>query len=143
MSVEDFNFDMPIQIRWNDLDPLGHVNNAVFVTYFELGRSLYMPAASKKWDWYKQMFLIGEITVTYRKELKIGAKSPRVHVKTTKLGTKSFVLTYCITSKDSKDEFIVHAFGTSTQIMFDTKEKTTIPIQEWLRKDLQEFDNLG
>jgi Predicted thioesterase len=27
-----------IQIRYGDIDALGHVNNAIFLTYFELGR---------------------------------------------------------------------------------------------------------
>ena len=35
---------MPIQIRWRDLDALGHVNNAVYLTYFELARLAYIRA---------------------------------------------------------------------------------------------------
>ncbi|KAA8921985.1 thioesterase family protein [Thermoplasma sp.] len=31
-----------IQIRYDDVDPLGHVNNARFLTYFEIGRLSYM-----------------------------------------------------------------------------------------------------
>lgn len=36
-ELEKFTFIEKIQIRWDDLDPLGqHVNNAIFVTYFEV-----------------------------------------------------------------------------------------------------------
>ena len=35
---------MIIQIRWRDLDALGHVNNAVYLTYFELARLAYVRA---------------------------------------------------------------------------------------------------
>src|SRR5262249_43847688 len=31
----------PVQIRFRDLDPLAHVNNAVYFTYFEEARSYY------------------------------------------------------------------------------------------------------
>lgn len=31
----------PIQVRWGDMDALGHVNNAVFFTYLESGRAEY------------------------------------------------------------------------------------------------------
>src|SRR5258708_29391571 len=31
----------PVQIRFRDLDPLGHVNNSVFFVYFEEARSYY------------------------------------------------------------------------------------------------------
>ena len=33
---------LAIQIRWRDLDALGHVNNAVYLTYFELARLAYV-----------------------------------------------------------------------------------------------------
>ncbi len=33
---------VPIQIRWRDLDALGHVNNAVFISYFEYARLAYI-----------------------------------------------------------------------------------------------------
>ena len=35
---------LAIQIRWRDLDVLGHVNNAVYLTYFELARLAYVRA---------------------------------------------------------------------------------------------------
>ncbi len=38
----DFSFVYPVQVRWNDFDPLGHVNNAVYLTYFEAVRIAYM-----------------------------------------------------------------------------------------------------
>ncbi len=31
----------PVQIRFRDLDPLAHVNNTVYFTYFEEARSYY------------------------------------------------------------------------------------------------------
>lgn len=133
---------MSLQIRWGDLDPLGHVNNAVFVTYFEIGRSLYMPSASAKWDWYQHMFLIGDIQAKFLQELKISDPQPEVWVKTSKIGTKSFVLDYGVTSTNASGEITVHALGSSTQIMFDTKQKKTIEIQDWLRKDLKKYDDL-
>lgn len=32
---------VPWQVTWRDLDAIGHVNNAVFFTYFEWGRTRY------------------------------------------------------------------------------------------------------
>ena len=67
-NLKDFRFELPIQMRWNDLDPLGHVNNAIFITYFEFGRSQYMLKASSIWDWTKNMFLIGDVQAAFHKE---------------------------------------------------------------------------
>jgi len=37
--MEDYPFVCQIQVRWRDLDSLGHVNNATFVTYLEVART--------------------------------------------------------------------------------------------------------
>ncbi|WP_052345512.1 acyl-CoA thioesterase [Alkaliflexus imshenetskii] len=41
-KIEDFKHITPVQIRFNDVDALGHVNNAVAQEYFDLGRSGYL-----------------------------------------------------------------------------------------------------
>ncbi|MCU0348505.1 MAG: hypothetical protein MUC59_16320, partial [Saprospiraceae bacterium] len=60
---------------------------------------------------------------------------------TSKIGNKSFVLDYAITSNKS-DEVIVHATGHTTQIMFDLKTRSTIEIPDWVRQALAAFDGL-
>ena len=141
MELNQFNFNAPLQLRWNDLDALGHVNNAVFITYFEVARGYFMLKACPKWNWHKDMFLIANANIDYRKELLLTAEAPRVYVRTSKIGSKSFVLEYAVVSgKDG--ERVVHATGTTTQIMFDMKAKTTIEVPDWAREALSQFDNL-
>lgn len=38
-------FTIPIQLRFNDVDVMGHVNNAVIMEFFDLGKSQYFAAA--------------------------------------------------------------------------------------------------
>lgn len=137
----DYNFSYPIQIRWNDLDALGHVNNAIYVTYFEIARGMYMTSACKGWNWSKDMFLIGNINVNYHKEILLTSSTIEVHVRTSKIGTKSFVLDYLITS-GTGDQIVAHASGTTTQIMFDMQSKSTIEIPSWVREGLTSMDPL-
>lgn len=142
MDITDFNFNYPLQMRWNDLDPLGHVNNALYVTYFEIARGRFMVTACPKWDWTKDMFLIGNVTVNFHKEMLLTSVNPRVFVRTSKLGNKSFVIEYAVVS-DKGNEMIIHASGSSTQVMFDMKTKTTIELPDWVRSSLIEHDNLN
>lgn len=137
----DFNFSFPIQMRWNDADALGHVNNAVYVTYFEAARGLYMMKACPQWDWQQNMFLIGNVNVNFQKELLLTSQNVQVHVRTSKIGTKSFVFEYAITS-DKKGETVIHATGSTTQIMFDMQSRKTVEVPDWVRESLTEFDNL-
>lgn len=141
MELEKFNFSHPIQMRWNDLDALGHVNNALYVTYFEIGRGHFMLTACPEWNWQKDMFLIANVHVDFQKEMLLTAQDPCVNIRTSKLGGKSFVLEYAITSRKG-EQTIVHATGSTTQIMFDMKTRSTIEIPDWVRESLSGFDKL-
>ncbi len=139
--LNQFKFSLPIQLRWNDQDALGHVNNAVYLSYFEIARGHYMPTACPGWNWLKDMFLIGNISINFQKELKLLAKNPKVHIRTTKIGNKSFELEYLVTS-EKNGETIIHATGTSTQVMFDMQTRTTIEVSDHLREQLTSYDTL-
>jgi acyl-CoA thioester hydrolase len=41
-KLEDFPYRLTDNVRFADLDPNGHVNNAVYATYFETGRVTLM-----------------------------------------------------------------------------------------------------
>lgn len=140
INLDSFHFSFPIQMRWSDMDPLGHANNGIYVTYFEIARGRYMIAACPEWNWQKDMFLIGSVTVNFHKELLLTAQDPKVHMRTSKIGTKSFVLEYVITSTKN-GESIIHASGNTTQIMFDMKARQTIEVPDWVRKSLENFED--
>ena len=36
-----FSVEVPVTVRWRDFDALGHVNNAVFLTFLETGRDRF------------------------------------------------------------------------------------------------------
>jgi acyl-CoA thioester hydrolase len=101
-----------------------------------------MPAACPGWDWHKHMFLIGNVQVDFRKEVRLTTPNPKVYMRTTQIGTKSFVLEYVLVS-NSNGETTIHASGTTTQIMFDMKERKTVAVADWVRKALTAHDNLG
>jgi acyl-CoA thioester hydrolase len=39
--AQPFRSVLPLQIRFNDIDMLGHVNNSVYLSYFDLGKVNY------------------------------------------------------------------------------------------------------
>lgn len=135
INLNEFKFKYPIHMRWNDLDSLGHVNNALYVTYFEGARGPFMVTACEGWDWTKHMFLIAKIEVNLRKELTLQTQQPEVWMRTKEIGNKSFVLEYAIVSQKG-GEHVIHASGTTTQVMFDMKTRTTVPIEDWIRDGL-------
>ena len=39
-----FRHSIPVQLRFNDIDILGHLNNSVYFTLFDLGKTRYFEA---------------------------------------------------------------------------------------------------
>lgn len=135
INIREYKCKAPLHMRWNDLDSLGHVNNAIYVTYFEAARATYMAMACPTWDWSKNMFLIGNVEVNFKREMLLTAKNPQVLMKTKEIGNKSFVIEYVIVSEKNNEQ-VIHAQGTTTQIMFDMKTRTTIEIEDWIKEGL-------
>lgn len=139
-NSSDFRFYHPLEIRWNDIDALGHVNNVMYIDYFQIGRGYYMAEASQTWDWHKHMFVIANISCNYVKEINLKVSHPRIGVRISKLGSKSFEIEYAIVSEGDNRELVLHAIGTSTQVMIDVKEKKSIELPDWLREEIQGYE---
>ncbi len=137
--LENFRFSYPIFIRWNDLDPIGHVNNVMYFDYFQTGRGFYMLEACKNWDWKKNMFVIAHIECDYFSELKLEFENPKIWVRTTKIGTKSFDFEYLVTS-EKNGEIVIHSRGKSIQVLIDLQAKKSIEIPDWMSKEIKEFE---
>lgn len=139
-TIEDFRFFHPIEVRWNDLDPLAHVNNVVYFDYFQNARGHYMVNASKSWDWDKDMFVIANISCNFMAEVKLNALNPRVGVRVVRLGSKSFVVEYVVISEGEGRSVILHAKGESTQVLIDMQHKRTKELPDWFLEELKEYE---
>lgn len=140
MSLENFKFFKPLEPRWSDFDPIGHVNNVFYFEYFQIGRAYYMLASSKKWQWTQHMFVIAHMEASYQKELRPNAIEPRIGVRVSKLGNKSFDFEYIVTSKDENGEDLIHCIGKSTQVMYDMEAKKSMELPGWVKNDFKNYE---
>ena len=63
----NFKHKTPVQIRFKDIDKLGHVNNANHLTYFELARMKYFEdVIGDQIDWKKQGVILARIEINYK-----------------------------------------------------------------------------
>jgi len=123
---------VPIQIRWRDLDALGHVNNAVYLSYFELARLAYIrallgedaqidPRTLLPVDF---QFILAEVTCHYRSPATLRDQLV-VAIWVSQVGRKSFVFEYRIT--DEVTGRLV-AEGCSTQVWYDYAAGESRPV---------------
>ena len=139
--MSDFRFYHPIEVRYGDLDPQGHVNNSKHLTYFEQARVQYMIELglfTKDQSFMTIGVIIADVHITYVEPIYFGQKI-KVGVQASKFGNKSMTWEQNIVDADTGKEF---AKGKVIIVTYDYKEEKTIPIpQEW-RERISEFEGL-
>ncbi|MFN8300431.1 MAG: thioesterase family protein [Chitinophagales bacterium] len=134
-----FRFKREVDIRWSDMDEMRHVNNAVYLTYFEQARVYYFHE-SCQWDWKMDGAILANAHVEYLRPV-VFPNPTYIYVRTSKMGTKSFELQYMITSfVDGKEEITTTGF--TTMVMFDYKTNKTTLIPDYLRERIVNFETV-
>jgi acyl-CoA thioester hydrolase len=114
---------VPVEVRWRDLDALGHVNNAVYFTYFEHARMGYIRALLSDTPMIDSrtplprdfQFILAEVTCRFRSPATLGDRLT-VAIYVSQVGRKSFVFEYRLTDEVSGR---LVAEGCSTQVWYD------------------------
>ncbi len=108
-----------LQVRYGDLDTLGHVNNAVYLTYFELGRVLFFRKYLSNFDEKNVSFVVARIEVDFKKSITMDQE---VFLETSieSVGNTSFTFNHKIVG-DSKDE--IFSTGKVIAVSIDGKRK--------------------
>lgn len=131
--VADYPFIFWEDVRFGDLDSLGHVNNAVYATYLESARIAYYQHLTglplEQLD-----LILAELTISYRAPGFFGDRLA-IGVRVASLGTKSFVMEYAV-ARAGDDALL--ATGRSVQVAFDYRENRTIPVPELVRRRVAE-----
>jgi acyl-CoA thioester hydrolase len=74
-----------VQMRWRDLDGLGHVNHTVVLTYLEEGRDAFLKSRGISRDEY----VVGRCAVEFKGEIDPGFDSVTVECAVSRVGTRS------------------------------------------------------
>jgi acyl-CoA thioester hydrolase len=139
--MTSFRFYCPIEVRYGDLDPQGHVNNARFLTYFEQSRIQYVINLNL-WDGHSYFdigFILAETHITYLEPVFFGQEI-RVGVCVTRLGNKSLTMEYSLEDIQNGKQL---ALGSSALVTYDYHESRTIPIPAHWRKTIALFEGLN
>ena len=138
-QLSEFNYKTPIAIRFADIDAFGHVNNAVYLTYFEIARSSYWNEVVH-WDWDKMGIIIGRAEINYLKPIGLN-DVVFAYVRTSRIGKSSFDLDYILVKVKNGDEEICTT-GSTVCVSFDYLLNTSAAIPEKHRLKMQEFEAL-
>jgi len=87
-------FELPVKVRWRDVDALGHVNHAIFLTYLEEGRDAFYIQALGSDPSYVVVRLELDLRAEVRYEdQRVTVRIAADHLGTTSLTTRETVVT--------------------------------------------------
>ncbi|MEM8969208.1 MAG: thioesterase family protein [Bacteroidota bacterium] len=124
ISLDDINkyrFRYVIQVRYSDMDMLGHANNAVYLTYLEAARIAYFREVSRPGS-DEIALVLAHADMNFKIPLTPGIQ-PVVRMRATRLGNSSMTIDNIIT-----DEGEERLFFTASTVMVAIDPKTGRPV---------------
>jgi acyl-CoA thioester hydrolase len=137
---DGYRFHTLIHIRYGDMDTLGHVNNAKYLTYLEHARILYFHEL-KLWDGSlsEQGLIVARTTVDYKLPLAVEDVRVDVWTRIGRLGTRSFDMEYLmIRTRDGREE--TAATGLIVVVVYNYVANTTAPIPDDWRERITAYE---
>lgn len=123
-----------IQVRFSDIDVMGHVNNAVYLSYFEMTRVHYFKELlGQDWDWKSYGILLVRNEIDYIKPILI-EHTPEIHMYFDEAGSKSIKLSYEIKVKGE-----IYTKGVSVLVSYDSRIGKTITIPDEMKVALEKI----
>lgn len=123
-----------IQVRFRDCDMMGHVNNAVYLSYFEQARMHYFEElVGADWDYKKDGILLVKNEVEYLKPVLLH-DIPEIYVHLEDIGEKSFTLGYNVKVGDE-----IRSKGVSKLVCFDFQSQKSVAVYPRMRSAFEKI----
>lgn len=127
---------MPVQLRFNDIDILGHLNNTVYFSIYDLGKALYMQEAGLRHGGReKPNSVIADIHCSYLEPIHFDDKI-YVTTRCSRIGEKSYTL----------DQMLVDDTGTvksrceTVMVYFNPETGKSEVLPEDFRKKIEDYE---
>jgi len=137
MNPKNFKHSTPLQIRFSDIDKLNHVNNAVYLNYFETGRVYYFDTVlGKRHDWNKEGLVVVRNEINYLLPLHLHDRIECL-TRCIRIGNKSITVENLILrNKNGKKELVAGGIGVLVCMDYSCGESIPVP-DNWKKKILR------
>jgi acyl-CoA thioester hydrolase len=113
-------------VRWDDLDAMGHVNNAKYLTYIQETRFLWSPTAE---------MVVARAEVDYLEPIYQGGRYFDISLWVESIGNSSFTLAYEVIG----DNGVVHARVKTVQVAVAMDSRKSRPLSDSERDFLSKY----
>ena len=135
---QEFHHQLPLQIRWNDVDQFGHVNNGVFFQFYDTAKTDYLATACDDVDWGRRAIVVVHIEADFLSEVKIGDHIA-ARTRISHIGRTSFHLQQDVIDTDTQE---VKCRCLSIMVLYDLQKHESIPLPDHWVKSIGEFEGV-
>ncbi len=127
----------PIQIRFNDIDLMGHVYNAKYQEFFDLARIAYFEEVlGDLISWDEKALIIASVKTDYIQSTFL---NDTIHVVShvSSLGEKSLEMTQFVYKNNQSEPITI---GKTVMVCFDMKKRISEVIPQKWREQFLDFE---
>ena len=132
--VEGFRFVSRQPVEFRDLDALGHLNNAAYLSYVESARLAYMQEVLGPLE-LEELGVVAEARIAFRASSFLG-ETLAIGTRVAEIGGKSFRFEFEIHGDDGR----LVADGSTVHVTFDYSTRNSIPVPDAWRRKIDNFE---
>ena len=122
--------EVPVPLRWRDLDALNHVNNATFLTFLEEARLRWFAQLPGPWFGEAWMPVVAAINVNYRAQLSWPGEIV-VQLRCERLGNSSLTVAHRIVDAELPQK--VYSDGNTVLVWVNPADGKPVPLPDAVR----------
>ena len=134
----DYRHVLPLQIRFNDVDKFGHVNNTVYFQFYDTAKTDYIATVCKGVDWERLAIVVVKIEAEFVAQIK-GDDHIAGRTRIVKIGNKSFHLEQDVIDTNTQE---VKSRCLSVMVLYDLERQQTIPLPDKWRRAIIDYEGL-
>lgn len=140
IKEENFKNSLPIQIRFSDIDAIGHINNNIYFSYFDLGKINYFENLKSSYvSWIDGLVVVARLEIDFIAPI-FYKESIAVDSKIIKVGNKSAVFLQQIRNTLTNE---IKCRCTSIVVAFNPTTNKGMPIPDIWRKGMSEYEGIN
>ena len=136
MSTIKFKHILPLQLRFNDIDKFGHVNNSIYFSFYDLGKTNYFETVCPNVDWNKDAIMVVHLEIDFLEQI-YSTNNIAVQTAVTEIGNKSYQLYQEVIDQDTKS---VKCSCKSIMVTFDLEHKCSKKLTEEWKEAICSFE---
>ena len=133
-AVQGFTHTFSQDVAFRDLDGLGHVNNAVYLSYVESARLAYMQEVLGPLE-LDELGIVADVKISFRSPAALG-ETLEVGHRVSRVGETSLVFDFEVRGGDGR----LVAEGSTVHVAFDYGVRRPVPVPEKWRSRIESYE---